>query len=263
MFNNTTPVVLNLIIINILVYLSGELIGYGANEFLSLHYIGSGAFNPIQFFTYMFVHGSGMHIFSNMLGLFFFGPVLERYFGTKKFLIYYIVCGIGAGVLYSGYVYWEMFQLKEAVNAYLAVPNATAFANFMDKYAHQLYLQNYDFINAFAKDPDNTNYLTESINFVKQTYLIKSKSTMVGASGALYAVLLGTGIIFPYMEVFLLFPPIPLKMMYLVIFYGLTSVYGMIQDQPGDNVAHFAHLSGMIVGFILLKVWGERRSNYY
>src|SRR6478735_6462058 len=101
MFQNTTPVVINLIIINVIVYFTGELL-HTTNSFLSLHYIGSSAFNPIQFFTYMFVHGSGGHIFSNMLGLFFFGPVLERYWGPKKFLIYYIVCGVAASMLYSG-----------------------------------------------------------------------------------------------------------------------------------------------------------------
>jgi membrane associated rhomboid family serine protease len=263
MFNNTTPIVLNLIIINVLVYLSGNMLGFGANEFLSLHYIGSSAFNPIQFFTYMFVHGGGMHIFNNMLGLFFFGPVLERHWGSKKFLIYYVVCGVGAGVLYSGYVYYEIHVLKTAIDLFISNPTAEAFADFLNKNAHEVYLQNYAFINSFAKDPTNSAYVTESVEFVKSIYLAKTKTTMVGASGALYAVLLGVGIIFPFMEVFLLFPPLPLKMMYLVIFYGLTSVYGMVQNQSGDNVAHFAHLSGMIVGFIILKIWGEKRANYY
>ncbi len=263
MFNNTTPIVLNLIIINVLVYISGSFLGIGANEILSLHYVGVGEFNPIQFFTYMFVHGSGMHIFNNMLGLFFFGPVLERHWGAKKFLIYYIVSGVGAGILYSAYIYYDVTLVKEAVNAYISHPDPEAFANFLNKNAHDIYLKNYSFINAFAKDPQNSTYITESVEYAKSIYIAKSNTTMVGASGALYAVLLGVGIIFPYMEVFLLFPPLPLKMMYLVIFYGLTSVYGMVQNQSGDNVAHFAHLSGMIVGFILLKIWGEKRANYY
>ena len=129
MFNNTTPIVLNLIIINVLVYISGSLLGIGANEMLSLHYVGVGEFNPIQFFTYMFVHGSGMHIFNNMLGLFFFGPVLERHWGAKKFLIYYIVCGVGAGMLYSAYIYYDVTVLKEAVNAYIAHPTAERFSD--------------------------------------------------------------------------------------------------------------------------------------
>jgi membrane associated rhomboid family serine protease len=263
MFNNTTPIVLNLIIINALVYFSGSMLGVGASDLLSLHYVGSRDFNPIQFFTYMFVHASGMHIFSNMLGLFFFGPVLERHWGSKKFLMYYIVSGIGAGMLYSVYVYYDIYSLKEAVDAYVSQPNAEAFASFLNKHAHDVYLQNYRFINDYAANPQNTQYVAESTEFVKSIYLVKSKTTMVGASGALYAVLLGVGIIFPFMEVFLLFPPLPLKMMYLVIFYGLTSIYGMIQNQSGDNVAHFAHLSGMIVGYVLLKIWDEKRANYY
>lgn len=174
-----------------------------------------------------------------------------------------MLCGVGAGVLYSGYVYYEVYVLKEAINAFISNPTAEAFADFLNKNAHEVYLQNYAFINSFAKDPQNTAYITESVEFVKSIYLAKTKTTMVGASGALYAVLLGVGIIFPFMEVFLLFPPLPLKMMYLVIFYGLTSVYGMVQNQSGDNVAHFAHLSGMIVGFVMLKIWGEKRANYY
>ena len=261
MFNNTTPIVLNLIIINVIVYFTGEML-HTTNDFLSLHYIGAGAFNPIQFFSYMFVHGSGMHIFSNMLGLFFFGPILERHWGSKKFLSYYIICGIGAGMLYSGYVYYEIHVLKQAVNAYISQPNAQAFSDFLNKHAHEVYLQNFQFINEFANSPTNPRFISESVDFVKQTLMHRANTTMVGASGALYAVLLGVGIIFPYLEVFLLFPPFPVKMMYMVIFYGLSSVYGMVQNQPGDNVAHFAHLSGMIVGFVLLKVWGERRADY-
>ncbi len=261
MFQNTTPIVLNLIIINVIVYFSGEML-HTTNDFLSLHYVENGAFNPIQFFTYMFVHGSGMHIFSNMLGLFFFGPILERHWGSKKFLTYYVVCGVGAGMLYSGYVYYEIHILKEAVNAYVAHPNAQAFSDFLNKNAHEVYLQNFTFIHDFASNPTNPRFINESVEFAKQTYLQRSNTTMVGASGALYAVLFGVGLIFPYMEVFLLFPPLPVKMMYMVIFYGLSSIYGMVQQQPGDNVAHFAHLSGMIVGFILLKIWGERRATY-
>ena len=263
MFNNVTPIVLNLIIINVLVYFSGSIIGYGANEFLSLHYIRDGQFNPVQFFTYMFVHGSGMHIFSNMLGLFFFGPLLETHFGSKKFLMYYIICGIGAGMLYSGYVYYDMYIIKNAVNAYISNPGAQALSDFLNKYDHQTYLLNSNYFNSFAADPENQEYIKGSIEKLKEFYLLKSKSTMVGASGALYGVLIGVGMIFPFMQVRLLFPPIPLKMMYIIIFYCLTSVYGMVQAQPGDNIAHFAHLSGMIIGFIMLKVWGEKRSNYY
>lgn len=262
MFQNTTPIVINLIIINVIVYFTGEML-HTTNSFLSLHYVGSSAFNPIQFFTYMFVHGSTGHIFSNMLGLFFFGPVLERYWGSKKFLIYYIVCGVGAGMLYSGYIYYELYELKQAVNAYIAEPNAQAFASFLQKHAREEYLLNGEFIRQFELNPTSSHMINESIEFVKRTYIQGTNTSMVGASGALYAVLFAVGFLFPAMEVFLLFPPIPLKMVYLVIFYGVMAVYGMVQQQPGDNVAHFAHLSGMLVGFVLLRIWKERRPNYY
>jgi len=258
MFQNPTPIIVNLIIINVIVFFTGGLL-HTTNGFLSLHYVGSSAFNPIQFFTYMFVHVNAGHIFSNMLGLFLFGPILERYWGGKKFLIYYIVCGVGAGLLYSGYVYFEMYSLKQAVNAFIADPTAQGFNSLIRKYAAAEYVRLSPLIEEFEVYPTNTQYINKCVELAKQLYNVKANTPMVGASGALYAVLLGVGFLFPTIELH----PIPLKMVYLVMIYGAMAVYGMIQQQRGDNVAHFAHLSGMLVGFMLLKIWKERRPNYY
>lgn len=262
MFQKPTPIVLNLIIINVIVFFIGDKLST-SNSILALHYVGSGAFNPIQFFTYMFVHGDGGHIFGNMFGLFIFGPMLERYWGPKKFLLYYIICGLGAGVLYSGYVYYDLYEIGRAMEAYMANPGVEQLADFLHKHNKEAFEGYYDFLQSYAQHPNDTKSLQIGTQIVKAVYNNKFNGSMVGASGALYGVLLGVGMLFPFMEVYLLFPPIPLKMFIIVSLYGLMAIYGMVQQSPGDNVAHFAHVSGMLVGFILLKIWGERRANYY
>jgi membrane associated rhomboid family serine protease len=257
MFQNPTPIVLNLIIINVIVFITGSML-HTSNDFLSLHYVGSAAFNPIQFFTYMFVHANLRHLLGNMLGIFLFGTMLEQYWGSKKFLTYYTICGIAAGMLYSGYVYYEMFVLKQALNSYISHPSAQAFSDFLNKHLHALYLQNFDFLTEFAKDPSNPLYISESIGVAKQIVFLKGNTPMLGASGAVYAVLLGVGLLFPNRE----FSVFRIKLVFVVLAFGLLSIYGMIEQKPDDHVAHFAHLSGMIVGFVLLTIWGERRANY-
>lgn len=211
-----TPVVKNLIIINVIVFLGGmfapradfsDCLGRGLESirgmdrdvvtgFLSLWNVKTECFKPYQLFTYMFVHGGFMHLFFNMIGFAFIGPILESYWGQKKFTIFFLVTGIGAGI----------------------------FNVLVDM-----------FLN------------------------LGSFGTMVGASGALYGFLMGFGMLFPNMEVRLLFPPIPIKAKYLVVLlFGLT----FVMDRSG-SVAHFTHLGGVIFAFILIKAWGNSGSSHY
>lgn len=183
-----SPLVRNLIIINIVVFLLQQLTRDMVTGLVSLWPLGSPEFAPYQFFSYMFAHGSLGHIFFNMLALASFAPILESYWGDKKFLLFYIVTGVGAGVLYG--------------------------------------VINYFFF------PD-------------------VGGIMLGASGAIYGILMAFGMVFPNLEIMLLFPPIPIKAKYMVFLMGFLT-YAM--DRSG-TVAHWAHFGGAFVAFILISFW--------
>ena len=186
---NVSPVVRNIIIINVVIFLLQNLAaGLYITEYISLWDLHSPMFKPYQFFTYMFAHGSFMHILFNMLALASFAPILEHYWGDKKFLIFYIVTGIGAGVIYA--------------------------------------LINYFFFPG-------------------------SGGPMLGASGAIYGILMAFGMVFPNLEIMLLFPPIPLKAKYMVFVMGFIT---FALDRSG-TVAHWAHFGGAIIAFIIIRVW--------
>lgn len=203
-----TPVVKNLIIINVLVFIATSLapvtdlyscgLGYDADivsKYLSLFNIESRCFKPYQLFTYMFVHGGIMHIFFNMLALAFLGPIIETFWGSRRFLSFYMITGIGAAI----------FNIVIS----MVMPSS-------------------------------------------------SFGSMVGASGAVYGVLTAFGVLFPNMELMLLFPPIPIKAKYLVLILGGIAIYSGFMGSPGDNTAHFAHLGGIVIAFILIQFWRNR-----
>ncbi|MCA6380646.1 MAG: rhomboid family intramembrane serine protease [Cytophagales bacterium] len=188
---NITPLVRTLIIINVAVFLLQSLLAnLHVTEFLSLWDIHSDLFRPYQFFTYMFAHGSFTHIFFNMIAFASFAPILEGYWGDKKFLTFYIATGMGAGVIYAAF--------------------------------------NYFF-------PGNGGY-------------------MLGASGAIYGILMAFGMLFPNMELMLLFPPIPIKAKYMVFLMGFIT-YAL--DRSG-TVAHLAHFGGAFIAFLLISYWRTR-----
>jgi len=183
-----TPMVRNLIIINVAVFLAQNLLSnLHITEYLSLWNVRSDFFKPYQFFTYMFAHGGLGHIFFNMFALASFAPILETYWGDKKFLTFYLATGLGAGVIYA------------AVNYFVGA----------------------------------------------------SGGIMLGASGALYGILMAFGMVFPNLEVRLILVPVPIKAKYLVFLIGFVT-YAM--DRSG-TVAHMAHFGGAFVGFIIITIW--------
>ena len=208
MINRMTPVVKNLVIINVLVFLAQSAMPK-LEPLLMGHYPLGANFEPWQVITHMLMHGSLTHIFYNMFALVVFGSALERAWGSKRFLQYYMLCGIGAFFIYEVTVGYEVFQL------------------------------------------------TDSISFEGLA------GRVVGASGCVYGLLLGFGMLFPNTELILLFPPIPIKAKYFVIIYGLIELSLAMSNSPGDNVAHVAHLGGMLFGFLLIKQWQNNRKNFY
>ena len=266
MFGRITPTVRNLLIANIGIYFISSFLRINLNDFLSLRNLHSEHFLPFQFFTYMFLHGGTWHLLSNMFGLFIFGPLLEQFWGAKRFLIFYIVTGMGAGILYSGINYLETNSFERAVAKYYEQPNPAEFKYILEKKANidvERNPQINSFIYNYSDNPDDQGYISESKQVLQEVLYLKSNSQMVGASGAIFGILLAFGMLFPNTTLMLLFPPIPIKAKYFVAIYGFIELFAGIQRASGDNVAHFAHLSGMLVAFILLKVWQKDRKKFF
>ncbi|MFN4146387.1 MAG: rhomboid family intramembrane serine protease [Runella sp.] len=255
---NLTPVVRTLLIVNVVIYFLQSSIPLLVPMF-ALHPIMGDGFMPHQFVSYMFLHGGGGHLFSNMLGLFFFGPLLEQHvLGTKRFLIFYFTTGIGAGLLYAGINFYETSQLQQAVSLYTQYPSSEAFLDFISRFAPEMKRGLLEFINNFEEQPQNTSYINESVGLVKEVYQRRISIPMLGASGAIFGIIAAFGLIFPNMEMMLLFFPIPIKAKYFVTVYALYELYSGLYVKD-SGVAHFAHLGGMVFAYILLKIWRLRR----
>ena len=263
MFGNLTPMVKNLLLINVGVFLAQWILNLNFPEILGLRYIFSDEFRPYQIITHIFVHAGGMHLFSNMFALFIFGPLLERFWGPKKFLLFFLITGLGASVLYSAINFYEIKQVEQAASAYLSDPDPESFNTFINEHAEYAYNQLYDFIDGYLNNPGSQEYISQSKAYVNQIFERAANTPMVGASGAVFGILMAFGLLFPNTELFLLFFPFPIKAKYFVTFYGLYELYTGIARVPGDNVAHFAHLGGMLFAFILVKYWQNQRENFY
>lgn len=197
MFGSITPMARNLLIVNIIAYVAINFLGVIPMEQLAL-YSHAPAFKPYQIFTHMFLHAGIFHLGFNMLGLYFLGTLLERVWGSNRFLIYYLICGLGAAGVH-----------------------------------------------------------------LLMTHLMGGYSQVVGASGAIYGLLMGIAMLFPNTEFMLLFIPVPIKAKYMAYGLGAISLVLAFGNFPGDRMAHFAHLGGMLVGFIMLKVWQAKKGKFY
>lgn len=224
---NIPIVTKNLLIVNVVAFLVCYLFGEDAsgnfklNDILGLHFFMASDFHIYQLFTYMFMHGGFEHIIFNMFALWMFGCVVERVWGPKKFLFYYIVCGVGAG----------LFQ------------EAAQFVTYMVKD-----LAAYDVVNTGVARIPMAEYL--------------NMWTTVGASGAIYAILLAFGMIYPNERIFIFPLPVPIKAKYFVIGYAAIELFSALAT-TGDGVAHIAHLGGMVFGFFMIRYWRKQIDEGY
>ncbi len=218
---NELPVVTkNLIAINVLVFLATIVLdryGYDLNSLLGLHLFLADDFKPFQIVTYMFMHGGFMHLFFNMFALYMFGRVLEMVWGPKRFLIFYMFTGVGAGIIQEivQYLYYStQLSMYSGVDfgAGLIVPMA-------------------QYLNMWVT---------------------------VGASGAVYGILLAFAMNFPNERLFVMPFPFPIKAKYFVLIFGAIELFTGLGNSAGDNVAHFAHLGGMLFGLILILYWRKK-----
>ena len=206
----------NLLVINILAYAATWVLkgsGVDLNGLLGLHFFLASEFHVYQFLTYMFLHGSFTHILFNMFALWMFGSVIERVWGPKKFLFYYIVCGVGAGIVQ------ELVQY----GSYMAQGLAA-----------------YQYVNMGGAQISMDSYI--------------NLWTTIGASGAVYGILLAFGMIFPNERLFIIPFPFPIKAKWLIVGYIAIELFSAMSG-PGDGVAHMAHLGGMLFGFLLIRYW--------
>jgi membrane associated rhomboid family serine protease len=239
---NITPVVKQLLIINIIFFIGAQIVPI-AQTYFALYYFESPMFKPWQPLTHMFMHGSVMHIAFNMFGLYSFGSTLEHYWGSKKFLFFYLSCGLGAALIYTAANYYEFHS---GLNALLDYG-----------------LQKTEIVNTLAKGEYKQQWVdllgeSEAMHFAG-SYL----SPAVGASGAIYGLLAAFAFMFPNVELMMIFIPIPIKAKYFVpvlvcldLFSGITGSTIM-----GANIAHFAHIGGALFGLLMVWYWKKNQFN--
>lgn len=264
----------NLLIINGILWLANtvfhEQLGLSVNELLGLYFPTAEQFAPYQFITHLFLHGNFMHLFSNMFALWMFGSVLENYWGPKRFLIFYFVTGLGAALIHTGWTWVELENTRKLFDHYLNAPGLYEFAALIQDNSIPLTeafkSQMNGFISEWGASKNDPMMLSKSIEIAaslkEEVLKFKSSIPTVGASGAVFGVLLAFGMMFPNTLIYVFFA-IPIKAKYFVIIYGFFELYSGISNNPSDNVAHFAHLGGMLFGFLLIKYWKKSDLNRY
>ena len=259
---NLTPTVRNLLIANILFFLAQTSLLPLITQVGSLYPIGSPYFFPWQFFTYMFLHAGWGHLFSNMFGLISFGPLLEQRWGGARFMTFWLICGVGAGLLYEGVRFYELNKMEQARQEFRREPSGANLAEFFrenlpdQKGFEQVAVE-------MTKNPNNQEYISSANTALDAVVEQSYKSGMLGASGALFGLLFAFAYLFPNTELFLLFIPFPIKAKYFVFMYAAYELYAGVHRTPGDNVAHFAHLGGLVIGFFVVKFWEGGRERFY
>ena len=219
--NNLPPVTKNLLIINVLCYFGyivAQKYGIDLNDTLGLHFFLASDFNLAQLLTYMFMHANFQHIFFNMFAVWMFGRTLEHVLGAKRFLTYYMICGIGAGLVQ------ELVQ----------------------------YIQ-------YAMELSHYDNVDTGLSIIPMAEFLNMMTT-VGASGAVYGILLAFGMLFPETRMFVFPLPFPIKAKFFVIGYAVIELFSGF-GSSGDGIAHFAHLGGMIFGFLLIMYWRKKNRN--
>ncbi len=226
-FQMLPPVIKNLLIINIIVFLAQNTFPhtptFDMDDLFALHTLQSPLFKPWQIITHLFMHGSFMHIFGNMLALWMFGSVLENVWGSKRFFTFYFICGIGAAIAHLTILY---FQMQHLIHAYHLADPITQYE-------------------------------------MRDVYYLKLNEGTIGASGAVFGCLAAFGYLFPNTYIYLYFF-VPIKAKWIVLGYTAFELYMAFSNSAGDNIAHVAHLGGAAVGVIMVMIWNRKdKSHFY
>ncbi|MBP5709646.1 MAG: rhomboid family intramembrane serine protease [Bacteroidales bacterium] len=260
------PVVKNLLIINGLFFLAKIVLAnmdIDLDSVLGLHYYAASDFHLWQFFTYMFMHADFGHIFFNMFALWMFGAVVENVWGGRRFLIYYLLTGIGAAMCHYIIVSFQVGPDLALFNTFLDAPSVETYTNLAQNCSTarlKPILENN--LQYLLVNPDvaSLNELVDVTAEIKDSFL--NSYNIIGASGAVFGILLAFGMMFPNSEIYLYFL-LPIKAKWFVLAYGVMElVYGV--TGTADGVAHFAHLGGMLVGLVIILIWRKKdKNNYY
>lgn len=243
LLGNMPPVVKNLLLLNVVMFIIswlGQAQGIPMTRLLGGYAFNSPFFEPYQMVTHFFMHANLFHIFFNMFALVIFGPVLEQVWGPKRFFIFYIATALGAFILHQVVGYIEINNLEQEL-----------IGQGFDKFQlHDMVKSNLQ-KGLMYKDP------------LLRDYQIAISIPVVGASGAVYGVLAAFALLFPNTKLMLLFPPIPVKAKWLVLFLIGIALFQTFQGRPGDNVAHLAHIGGALVGFVIAYFWRKKSNTFY
>ncbi len=264
------PIIIkNLLIINVLMFIAQQTVENSGNPDLmdnlfALHTWQSPLFKPWQFVTHLFMHGSWGHLFSNMFALWMFGSVLENLWGPKKFLTFYIVCGLGAALLHMIALHIEINPLVQDIHALEQSPTFGNFQIFFTQHQIENYYQGVpQFMNQWRNLPNNENFKEEAYGLALKFVNLKLNTPTVGASGAVFGCLAAFGYLFPNTYIYIYFF-LPLKAKWFVLIYAGFELVMALQNSAGDNVAHFAHLGGAIFGLAMVYFWNKtNRRTFY
>lgn len=243
-FNNDVPVVKNIIVINVLFWLASLKFPF-LDNYLGMHYWASSEFNIFQLVSYLFMHADFNHLFFNMFAVFMFGVVIERVWGSKRFLLYYLVTGIGAAIVQQ--IVWAI-EYQSLISA------------LMSGNVEQLIGQENTLRRFFSY---HSIELLSALDMNQMGNKIANSFLTIGASGAVFGILLAFGWLFPEARLMMIFIPIPIKARIFVALYAIAELFLGVAKLSNDNVAHFAHLGGMIFGAILILYWKKKGKLFY
>lgn len=270
-----TDVVKNLLLLNVILFLAvlldeaaGSPLGLG--NLLALYYPESNNFMPVQLVSHFFMHAGLLHLFFNMFALIIFGPPLETLWGPQRFLTYYLLCAFGSAALHLGWTYWEYNSMQALIDQFLASPDLTTFnAYFSEVSLRGIGMENGQPASAYLselrtslEDGASSAEITQVGRFMEELRMFSMDNTpMVGASGAIYGLLLAFGMKFPNVQLYLLFLPVPIRAKYLIPILVVIELFLGFQKYDWDNMAHFAHLGGALTGFLLILYWRKFSPN--
>ena len=251
-FNILPTVVKNLLIINGLFFLAKIVLAskFDLDAIFGLHYFAASDFHVWQIITYMFMHGDFGHLFFNMFALWMFGASVENAWGERRFLCYYLITGIGAAMIHYLIIYFQIHSSLALIDAFLAAPSVDTFSQLanVDRINQAAIAQNLLYLQAH---PSAVTEFVPQIEAFRETIL--NSFNIIGASGSVFGLLLAFGMMYPNAEIYVYFL-LPIKAKWFVVIYGaLELLYGVLGSS--DGVAHFAHLGGMLFGFLLIMAW--------
>ena len=275
-FSVFPPVIKNLLIINVLCFFATivlkETFQIDLYKLLGLHYFKSNIFSPHQFITYMFMHGSFGHLFFNMFALWMFGSAIENFWGSKRFLIFYLITGIGAALTHYLIIHIQLSPDITLIQNAIQSPDINTLKELIAHHKFHIHEYSGEIWNQFLVFQENIYTLQlapnnsdamEQISLFLNNYLeyFVSLPNVVGASGSVYGLLLAFGMLFPNSMIYIYFL-FPMKAKWFVLIFGLIELAAGIFSS-GDCIAHFAHLGGMIFGLLLIILWQNKSKSHY